>query len=48
MESINGIWKKFLLGIATLIISHIGNPTPANDRVETKTDDNDSDYHLFI
>jgi hypothetical protein len=48
MESINGIWKKFLLGIATLIIAHIGNNNSSNNVTEVKSDDSDSDYHLFI
>lgn len=48
MASIDRIWKKFLLGIATLIIAHIGNHTSSNNITEVKSDDNDSDYHLFI
>jgi hypothetical protein len=48
MESIRKFWHRFLLGVATLIISQIGNPTPETDIRNTEQEDNETDYHLFI
>ena len=48
MAKIKKIWYKFLIGIMTLLISNVGTlPSSVNDK-ESNSEDNDSDYHLFI
>jgi hypothetical protein len=48
MENIKRIGRGILVGIAALIFYHLGEPIN-NPRIQNdKTDDNDSDYHLFI
>lgn len=48
MESIKKLWHRFLLGVATLIVSQIGNPTSQTTIQNTEQEDNETDYHLFI
>jgi hypothetical protein len=48
MENIKRIGKGILIGIATLIFYHLGEPINNTRTQNDKTDENDSDYHLFI